>query len=83
MSSDRTSAPPIQIAEPELHECSCIKCRRIVWAWEQLRLATGGIGCFDRERVAGGSESLLSLHGCHYDLSPEDLDDPDWGWVED
>jgi hypothetical protein len=29
-----------------------------------------------------GRDQIVSLHACHYEPRPDDLDDPDWGWVE-
>jgi hypothetical protein len=80
MHADRTSNPPLAIAAVELHESTCLRCRQTVWSWEHCKTVDHQPATFDRETI--GREELLSLHGCHFEPSAEDLDDPDWGWID-
>jgi hypothetical protein len=81
MTHDRTSTEAVALTRLDLHPCSCLTCRREVLHWPELVTEDGRPGTLDLECFAG--DELLSLHGCHFDLGPEDRDEPDWGWLED
>lgn len=81
MSGDRTSAEPIAIAEEDLAKASCLECRGPVWSW-QPDDSTRGIEAITLDWANWQGMTLLSLHPCRYELEAEDLDDPDWGWVQ-
>lgn len=71
---------PIAIRADELHAATCLRCRGTVWHWERVTTVDRRAATFDLEQIRG--DVLLSLHGCHYeDVEPDEVDDPDYGWV--
>lgn len=83
---DRTTAPPIRpqdldalgllpkrISAEELAEATCRGCLGRVW----IHAETGSTLDLDEFR----GMKLLALHPCAHVLGPDELDDPDWGWV--
>jgi hypothetical protein len=81
--ADHTSAEPIRLAGDELRPCSCLECREEVWHWPH-GLRTDG-KAFTLEIHQHRADRLLSVHDCEPEQSwqaMEDLDDPDWGWIE-
>lgn len=71
---------PMRVAGEDLAPCSCLKCRKTVWNLPAGQTSDGRAMTMNLEHSRG--EPYLSLHPCHYQDSPEDLDDPDYGWVE-
>lgn len=64
---------PRSVALCELVAAVCPVCRSTVH-YHQTELVT-----LDLEKFNG--LELLSLHPCCHEIGPDDLDDPDWGWI--
>jgi hypothetical protein len=73
-SPDRVSAEPVAVDPADLAECTCLSCLSRVWAYRERATI------LDREWWR--DVELLSLHPCMHEWTAEDIDDPDWGWVE-
>lgn len=73
------SIEPVRIAREELSPASCLECHEGAWHWEQGLRSDGRAFLFDL--VGIGNDLLLSRHDCRGELGPEELDDPDYGWV--
>jgi hypothetical protein len=64
---------PKEVRAEDLSPATCSTCLGRVWVH-----AGQGV-TLDLEIFQG--LRLLSLHPCAHPIEPEDLDDPDWGWV--
>lgn len=70
---------PHEIAQEDLQTCSCLSCRAMIRCLAADVAPGGRARLLDMEYFRGSF--LLGLHGCTMELTPEELDDPDWGWV--
>lgn len=71
-------SPPVRVGPQQLSPATCRICRGPAWAMEQ---PGNDPLLFDVIKIGG--THVLNLHPCCYALTPEDLDDPDYGWIED
>jgi hypothetical protein len=68
---------PRRVDADDLVPFTCDLCLQKVWG---IKVSEDGWKILDLEVFRG--LKLLSLHPCAHEITPEILEDPDWGWID-